>query len=68
MKNKEQIIFVLSILGCFGLGLYFGILLTQKEYEDRASELADDVECFSNKDIEHILFNKPAENVGIKSK
>jgi hypothetical protein len=60
MKNKEQIILVLSLIGCFMLGLYFGILATQKEYERRALELKEK-DCFSNRDIEHILFNEPQE-------
>jgi beta-lactamase regulating signal transducer with metallopeptidase domain len=60
MKNINQIILILSIIGCFALGLYFGILATQKEYERRALELKEK-DCFSNRDIEHILYNLPTE-------
>lgn len=60
MKNKEQIITVLCFIGCFALGLYFGILATQKEYERRALELPKK-ECYTNKDLEHILFNEIQE-------
>jgi hypothetical protein len=60
MKNINQIILVLCIIGSFGLGLYFGILAAQEEYERRALELPEK-DCFTNRDIEHILFNEPQE-------
>lgn len=67
MKNKDQILLILSIIITFMLGIYVGITVTQKEYEHRALELADDIECFTNRDIEHILYNTPAENKAIIS-
>jgi hypothetical protein len=65
MKNTDQIITVLCLIGCFALGIYVGITATQTEYERRALELADDVECYSNRDIEHILYNTEADNLSI---
>jgi hypothetical protein len=40
-------------------GFLIGQGTTEKEYKRRALELPDDVECFSNRDIEHILYNEP---------
>jgi len=49
----------LLILTAFIVGMLSGRKLTEKEYLRRALELPDDIECFTNQDIEHILFNEP---------
>jgi hypothetical protein len=60
MKNITQIILILCIIGSFGLGLYFGILATQDEYEKRALEQGKK-ECYTNQDLEIILFGEIQE-------
>lgn len=60
MKNTTQIILVLSIIFTFMLGIIVGIVVTQNEYEIRALELPEK-ECYSIRDIEHILFNESQE-------
>lgn len=65
MKNIDQIILVLSIITSFALGIYIGATVAENETKRRALELADDVECYSNRDIEHILYNTEADNLSI---
>jgi len=55
---KNLIIAVVLILALFIVGIYVGAEITKNEYNIRASHL-DEKDCFSNQDIEHILFNEP---------
>ena len=49
---------ILLAFAVFILGIWAGNYLTQKQYLKRALELPEK-DCFSNRDIEHILFNEP---------
>ena len=49
---------LLLIVAIFFAGLMAGSYLTKKQYVKRSLELPEK-DCFSNQDIEHILFNEP---------
>lgn len=49
---------ILLIVAIFFAGLITGNYLTKKQYVKRSLELTEK-DCFSNRDIEHILFNEP---------
>lgn len=58
MKVYQQItlLVILSVM----FGVCAGITITQQVYENRANEIPEK-ECYSIRDIEHILFNESQE-------
>ncbi len=50
------LVVILSILS-----FWLGCLHTEEIYLRRALDLPDDIECFTNQDIEHILLGTPMQ-------
>jgi len=57
MKKLLVVCFIMTFIVAFKLGQD----TRQSEFERRAHELPDDIEEFSNQDIEHILFDLPLQ-------
>ena len=57
----KKVCIVLLILTTFVSGVFIGAKGRQKVLEERALKLPDDIECFTNQDIEYILYNTPMQ-------
>ncbi len=55
---KNLIIASVLTIGIFLTGIYVGIETTKNQYLNRAAHLSEK-DFFTNRDIEHILFNEP---------
>lgn len=60
MNTKTTFTIIICCSITFLCGIYAGGKMTEKEYLKRALELPEK-DYFSNRDIEHILFNEPQE-------
>lgn len=57
MKNIYAL--CILIVAVLVLGIASGYQLANQQILIRASHLPDDIDCFTNRHIEHILYNEP---------
>ncbi len=58
---KTKYVYYLVITCVFVLGYMIGRVNAVETFKDRAKDLPDDIECFTNQDIEHILYDTPLQ-------